>query len=548
MHTTLVQVLFLLFVLWVSPLAISQAPKGYSNQLGMKLVLVRPGTFIMGSPVLEEGRGSDEIQHEVTITKEFSIGAYEVTQAQYVAVMGYNPSVFQGLRVEYDHTELPVDHVSWEEALEFCEKLTKMERTEATGRVYRLPTEAEWEYACRAGTTTAYSFGDEKSLLSEYGWFNDNSLSRPHSVGLKVPNAWGMYDMHGNVWEWCWDYGFAYANAKVKDPSGPATGDTHVLRGGSWFRGVSDCRSAGRRGNQGRIGFNSVGFRVVLGFPIERPSLKPLENKVLGNSVNHGTQVINSIGMRMRLIPKGTFMMGSPNSEAMRGDDELQHEVTISKDYYLGVHEVTQEQYQRVMRSNPSVFQKPRIRWDTSGRPVENVTWEDAEEFCKRLSEIPDEKKAGRVYRLPTEAEWEYACRAGTNTTFSFAEKGDLLPEYAWSHRHGWFELNSSGQTHAVGLKEPNAWGLYDMHGNVWEWCSDRYGEYPEEPVVDPQGPDRGSKRVMRGGSYLLGFEDLCRSASRFGSVATYRLADIGFRISMDFDKKPVTPPEPEGR
>jgi formylglycine-generating enzyme required for sulfatase activity len=250
----------------------------------------------------------------------------------------------------------------------------------------------------------------------------------------------------------------------------------------------------------------------------------------------------------MRLIPKGTFMMGSPNSEAMRGDDELQHEVTISKDYYLGVHEVTQEQYQRVMRSNPSVFQKPRIRWDTSGRPVENVTWEDAEEFCKRLSEIPDEKKAGRVYRLPTEAEWEYACRAGTNTTFSFAEKGDLLPEYAWSHRHGWFELNSSGQTHAVGLKEPNAWGLYDMHGNVWEWCSDRYGEYPEEPVVDPQGPDRGSKRVMRGGSYLLGFEDLCRSASRFGSVATYRLADIGFRISMDFDKKPVTPPEPEGR
>jgi formylglycine-generating enzyme required for sulfatase activity len=172
--------------------------------------------------------------------------------------------------------------------------------------------------------------------------------------------------------------------------------------------------------------------------------------------------------MKLVLIPKGTFMMGSPASEEHHDESETQHEVTISKDYYLGVTEVTQGQYEKVMGTNPSFFQKRELRKsDSSMYPVEQVSWEDAVEFCKKLSDLPEEKKAVREYRLPTEAEWEYACRAGSKTIYSFDDEEGLLPEY------GWFRRNSSQRTHTAGLLEPNAWGLYDMHGNVWEWCID---------------------------------------------------------------------------
>ena len=150
-------------------------------------------------------------------------------------------------------------------------------------------------------------------------------------------------------------------------------------------------------------------------------------------------EIANSIGMKLVLIPKGTFMMGSPESEEGRQENESQHEVTISNDYYLGAYEVTQTQYQTVTGNNPSCYQ---------GALVGN-------------------QKAGRVYQLPTEAQWEYTCRAGSKTIYSFDDGEGLLPEY------GWFKRNSSQRTHTVGLLEPNAWGLYDMHGNVWEWCSD---------------------------------------------------------------------------
>ena len=185
-------------------------------------------------------------------------------------------------------------------------------------------------------------------------------------------------------------------------------------------------------------------------------------------------EITNSIGMKLVLIPKGTFMMGSPESEKGRYENETEHEVTISKDYYLGVYEVTQAQYEKVMGNNPSHFQGAIVGNENADLPVENVPWHDAVEFCKKLSELPEEKKAGRVYRLPTEAQWEYACRAGSKTAYSFDDEEGLLPVY------GWFYRNSSDRTHTVGLLEPNAWGLYDMHGNVWEWCSDWHEKYPK--------------------------------------------------------------------
>jgi formylglycine-generating enzyme required for sulfatase activity len=246
-------------------------------------------------------------------------------------------------------------------------------------------------------------------------------------------------------------------------------------------------------------------------------------------------EITNSIGMKLVLIPKGTFMMGSPESEEGRKENETQHEVTISEDYYLGVYEVTQAQYEKVMGKNPSYFQGAKVGNENADLPVENVSWDDTVEFCKKLSDLPEEKKAGRVYRLPTEAQWEYACRAGSKTAYSFDDEEGLLPEY------GWFSSNSSDRTHTVGLLEPNAWGLYDMHGNVWEWCSDWYGEYPKGAVSDPTGPCEGSNRVNRGGSWNHGAA-YCRSADRYGIDPSYRRHNYGFRVALSPSGIPKSP------
>ena len=246
-------------------------------------------------------------------------------------------------------------------------------------------------------------------------------------------------------------------------------------------------------------------------------------------------RITNSIEMKLVLIPKGTFMMGSPESEEGRNQDETQHEVTISKDYYLGVYEVTQGQYEKVIGKNPSRLQRDIVGNENSNLPVENVSWHDAVEFCKKLSDLPEEKKAGRVYRLPTEAQWEYACRAGSKTAYSFDDEEGLLPE------HGWFNRNSDFRKRKVGLLEPNAWGLYDMHGNVNEWCSDWYGEYPNGAVSDPVGPRKGSGRVGRGGSCVGGAAG-CRSAHRDGYDPSLRFFADGFRVALSPSGIPKSP------
>lgn len=234
----------------------------------------------------------------------------------------------------------------------------------------------------------------------------------------------------------------------------------------------------------------------------------------LEQSKEHPKELVNSIGMKLVLIPKGTFTRG--NSP-----------VTISRDYYLGVYEVTQSQYEKVMGNNLSHFQGDNVaNVDSSNHPVEGVSWENAVEFCRRLSELPEEKKAGRVYRLPTEAEWEYACRAGSKTTYSFGDDEGQLGDYAW------FRGNSGGRTHPVGQKKPNAWGLYDMHGNVWEWCADWFGHYPKEAVTDPVGPAEGVLRVGRGGGWFNGAAD-CGSSIRSWSSPAYRARNDGVRLAL---------------
>ena len=255
---------------------------------------------------------------------------------------------------------------------------------------------------------------------------------------------------------------------------------------------------------------------------IRTPTEKVESTKVSGQPiVDRRPEITNSIGMKLALIPSGKFTMGSPRNEQDRTRDELQHEVVLSKDYYLGVTEVTQYQFREVMDTNPSFFQDERIHGNTANHPVEQVTWKDAVEFCRRLSALSEERKAGRAYRLPTEAEWEYACRAGTKTAYHFGDDRKFLSEYAW------YGSNSKGQTQPVQEKKPNAWGLCDMHGNVSEWCSDWEGAYSGDQVTDPVGPENGSRRIIRGGSWDV---DGPFFRSAFRGVLTMPKS-IGFRV-----------------
>ena len=228
----------------------SSGGRTVTNSIGMKLVRVPPGEFVMGSAADEKGRHGDETPHPVRITTGFYIAATEVTQAQWQAVMGFNPCRAKG-------EKLPVHGVSWSQAVEFCKKLGAKE-----GRTYRLPTEAEWEYACRAGSKAAFAGGGDPDKMA---WHMDNSGERPHAVATRAPNAWGIYDMHGNAMEWTADFfAGAYEPKAATDPKNAREGKTRVARGGSWLHFPRACRSAARASVRPASGPRHVGFRVVM--------------------------------------------------------------------------------------------------------------------------------------------------------------------------------------------------------------------------------------------------------------------------------------------
>jgi len=235
-------------------------PKELTVDLGkgvkLEMVLIPAGEFLMGSPDSDKDADKDEKpQHKVRITKPFYLGKYQVTQEQWEAVMGGNPSHFKD-------PKNPVETVSWDDCQKFLDKLN----AKVGGGKFRLPSEAQWEYACRAGSTTKYCFGDDASKLGEYAWYGKNSGNTTHPVGEKKPSGWGLYDMHGNVWEWCLDWyedGY-YKESPVDDPTGAATGSIRVLRGGGWGDPAGYCRSAYRA-------YRAPGFRrIILGLRVSR--------------------------------------------------------------------------------------------------------------------------------------------------------------------------------------------------------------------------------------------------------------------------------------
>jgi formylglycine-generating enzyme required for sulfatase activity len=259
-------------VAWRAP-APEEPPKQITSSIGVKLVLIPAGEFLMGSPDSDGDAQDDEKpQHQVRITRPFYLGTTEVTQGQYRAITGESPSNFKGSH------DLPVEEVSWNDAIAFCNKLSEREGLKpyyqlgagapSGGEGYRLPTEAEWEYACRAGTATRFSFGDADTSLGESAWFSDNSDFKTHPVGQKRPNAWGLFDMHGNVWEWCGD-GYAadcyQGSPAAADPPGPSQSADRVIRGGGWNDFPQDCRAALRGWFAPGYRGSSLGFRLARG-------------------------------------------------------------------------------------------------------------------------------------------------------------------------------------------------------------------------------------------------------------------------------------------
>ncbi len=256
---------FLCFLLLIelSSSAKCQEETSITNSIGMKFALVSAGSFSMGSQSsddgIDHGKQKDST-HKVILSNSYCIGVFEVTQGQFEKVMRYNPSSCRG-------GDLPVETVSWTEADAFCKTLSAVQVERDAGRQYRLPTEAEWEYACRASSKSDYCCGESSEILNEFAWFGEARSDGSHSVGAKKPNKWGLFDMHGNVWEWCNDFEGEYSIDAATDPKGPSTGEYRVFRGGCWFCNAKSCRAWVRRAGNQLTGHPGIGFRVVVNSP-----------------------------------------------------------------------------------------------------------------------------------------------------------------------------------------------------------------------------------------------------------------------------------------
>lgn len=537
------------------------------------------GTFTMGSPEDEVGRfNTDMSQHEVTLTQTFYIGVFECTQKQWELVMGNNPSHNKGdcRPIEYVSFNLirgtaPKAGSGWPiyDAVDASSFMGKLQ--EKTGLKFDLPTEAQWEYACRAGTTTALNSGrnlnseEQDSAMDEVGRYiynrNDGKggYVEHTNVGSYMPNAWGLYDMHGNVWEWCLDWWGANTNSTspATDPIGPLSGTYRLLRGGYWYRNAANCRSAMRSTiNPSEHGNGGFGFRIVC---IPNEILYAVVDLSEGANATEypvyytdrapdlNDDACRTTELWLRKIPKGTFTMGSPEDEVGRFDGETQHEVALTRDYYIGVFECTQKQWELVMGVNPSNYKG-------DCRPVESISYNmirgssaaggagwpayghdvDIGSFMGKLQE-----KTGLMFDLPTEAQWEYACRAGTTTAFNsgvnLINASGEDPNMNEIGRYCGNVNDGKGYTEHtnVGSYRPNEWGLYDMHGNVYEWCLDWYGDYSSEAVYDPVGVETSEYHVLRGGNWANALGgSVCRSAYRwYGKPASTWSGRTGFRI-----------------
>ena len=466
------------------------------NGVSFTMVKVDGSTFTMGATV-EQGADAFDNEmptHEVTLST-FNIGQTEVTQALWQAVMGSNPSTFS------DDPNRPVECVTWNDCQTFITKLNQM-----TGQLFRLPTEAEWEFAARGGNRSqGHKFAGSDNI-DDVCWYMGNIPSQTSGtpgygtqpVAGKAPNELSLYDMSGNVWEWCQDRYGSYTSEAQTDPIGSTTGNTRVVRGGGWYNNYpKTCRTTRRNGCQKTDNDTYLGLRLAL----------------------DTTEVytVNGVSFTMVPVKGGMFTMGATEEED--ADYQVfvgcpQHQVTLSS-YSIGQTEVTQELWQAVMGSNPST------NTGDLQRPVETVTRAECDTFIVRLNAL-----TGMQFRLPSEAEWEFAARGG-NLSRGYTYAGsDSIGDVTW------YKGNSDNVTHAVGTKLPNELGLYDMCGNVNEWVNDWYSLYTEEPVTNPTGPATGMSQIHRGGRYNAGIK-YCRITRRDGFAPGNRRNYLGLRLAQ---------------
>ena len=427
-------------------------------------------------------------------------------------------------------------------------KSVRVRLSELSGLLLTLPTEAQWEYACRAGNSDEDSEIDD---LDETAWSSENSACKISEVKGKKPNAWGLYDMYGNVWEWCkeWYDDRYYTIAPSSDPPGPSNGSHRVIRGGSKLTPARYCRSAFRARCLSSDQLSVLGFRPVL-IPEYSEEVSQTDSVVKqmssgANDDGGGTEetltdinlpetfgrkmqagekriiTVNGIDYTFCWCPPGEFKMGSPDSEEGRDQDELQHRVRLTCGYWILESEVTQEMWESVMGSAGG--KTTSSVGEGALYPMYNVDWHEAQDFCSKFSKL-----AGNdvVARIPTEAEWEYACRAGAAESLDGAGNLDAVC---------WYQENSEGKPHEIKMKEANPWGLFDMHGNVAEWCSDLKEDYSNFGETNPKGSadlfyeiHRGV-RIYRGGEWRS-TSKRCRTADRSGADPKYHSDGLGVR------------------
>ena len=542
-----------------------------------KMIRVDGGTFMMGN---NSGKSNEKPVHEVTLSPYY-IGETEVTQALWRAAGCINRSY-------YKNSKLPLHDVMWLECQEFIRRLNVL-----TGYRFSLPTEAQWEFAARGGNESkGYPYAGSDDIGS-VAWYHDNSNvdgTWMHEVATKQPNELGLYDMSGNAMEWCLDRYYAYSGGAQVDPAWPGAEDDSddcVVRGGSCFTAANECRITARDFCWNELREVHNGLRLALqddkpvALGVSEDNVEMMEGEVATVSITNGSgsyhascsdgnvaasyiedsklyivamwsgtatftiwddqsdlraQVLVRVGkectvgdvtFKMMPVEGGTFLMGDTKEQDVSTVNGLEspepvHEVTLSS-YSISQTEVTQELWTAVMGYNPSYFINPQ-------GPVEKMSWDECQEFISRLSEM-----TGLHFRLPTEAEWEFAARGGNRSMHYRYSGSRYLNEVAWNDDNA---HNGQGGglygPQTVALLLPNELGLYDMSGNIRELCQDWYGPYSAEPQTNPTGPEIGDKRVIRGGS----FADDGNECSCAGRRHTYSWPFeggnlVGFRLAI---------------